>query len=127
MEEHHGTAIIPVRVREPKDRPNVEGAIGNISTWITAVLRNEQCFSLHELNEAIREKLEAFIAWLFQKKEASRISLFLAEEQPLLAPLPATLLLTGELEKTTVQFNYHISIDRMLYSVLVNISNARSM
>lgn len=56
-------------------------------------------------------------ARLFQKKEGSRISLFLAEEQPLLAPLPATPYELAAWKKATVQFNYHISVDRMLYSV----------
>ena len=40
--EHYNLAIIPARVRKPKDKPNVEGSIGKISTWITAALRNEQ-------------------------------------------------------------------------------------
>ena len=48
---------IPARVRAPKDKPNAEGTVGNISTWITAALRNEQFFSLAELNLAIRDKL----------------------------------------------------------------------
>ena len=48
MAEHYGTAIIPARVRKPKDKPNVESSVGNISTWITAALRNEQFFSLSE-------------------------------------------------------------------------------
>ena len=56
MAEHYGTAIIPARVRAPKDKPNAEGSVGNISTWITAALRNEQFFSLGELNRAIRQK-----------------------------------------------------------------------
>ena len=68
MAEHYGTAIIPARVRTPKDKPNAEGTVGNISTWITAALRNEQFFSLAELNRAIREKLEQFNRRLFQKK-----------------------------------------------------------
>ena len=38
MAEHYGTAIIPARVRAPKDKPNAEGSVGNISTWITAAL-----------------------------------------------------------------------------------------
>ena len=42
MAEHYSTAIIPARVRSPKDKPNAEGSVGNISTWITASLRNEQ-------------------------------------------------------------------------------------
>ena len=53
-------------------------------------LRNEQFFSLAELNASIREKLDAYNARKFQKKECSRLSLFLGEEMPLLAPLPAT-------------------------------------
>lgn len=48
MAEYYGTAIVPARIRSPKDKPNAEGTVGNISTWITAALRNEQFFSLTE-------------------------------------------------------------------------------
>ncbi len=117
MAEYYGTAIIPARIRSPKDKPNAEGTVGNISTWITAALRNEQFFSLAELNAAIREKLRAFNCRPFQKKEGSRLSLFLGEEKPFLAPLPATRYELAEWKQATVQFNYHISVDGMLYSV----------
>lgn len=117
MAEHYNTAIIPARVRKPKDKPNVEGSVGNISTWITAALRNEQFFSLGELNAAIRVKLSAFNANLFQKKEGSRLKLFIEEEKPLLAPLPTTRYELAEWKIATVQFNYHISLDGMLYSI----------
>ena len=46
LAEHYNTAIIPARIRKPKDKPAVEGSVGNISTWIIAALRNEQFFSL---------------------------------------------------------------------------------
>ena len=117
LAEHYGTAIIPARVRAPKDKPNAEGTVGNISTWITAALRDEQFFSLAELNRAIRDKLELFNQRLFQKKEGSRQSLFLEEEKPLLAPLPSTRFELSDWKTATVQFNYHISVDGMLYSV----------
>lgn len=117
MAEHYGTAIIPARVRTPKDKPNAEGTVGNISTWITAALRNEQFFSLAEFNRAIREKLEQFNRRLFQKKEGSRLDLFLEDEKPLLSPLPATHFELSDWKTATVQFNYHISVDGMLYSV----------
>jgi hypothetical protein len=120
MAEHYDTAIIPARVRAPKDKPNVEGSVGHISTWITAALRNEQFFSLAEINDAIKEKLEAFNANLFQKKEGSRLSLFLDEELPLLAPLPATSYELADWKQATVQFNYHIAVEGMLYSVPYN-------
>lgn len=117
MAEHYNVAIIPARVRKPKDKPNVEGSVGKISTWITAALRNEQFFSLAELNAAIREKLDAYNAKKFQKKDCSRLSLFLGEEKPLLAPLPATPFELAEWKQATVQFNYHIAVDKMYYSV----------
>ena len=117
MAEHYNTAIIPARVKKPKNKPNVEGSVGNISTWITAALRNEQFFSLTELNSAIREKLETFNAQLFQKKEGSRLGFFLNEERPLLAPLPTTPYELAEWKQATVQFNYHISVEGMLYSI----------
>lgn len=117
MAEHYGTAIIPARVRKTKDKPNAEGSVGNISTWIIAALRNEQFFSLAELNRAIKEKLDEFNKRLFQKKEGSRLDLFRDEEMPLLAPLPATSYELAEGKQATVQFNYHISIDGMLYSI----------
>ena len=117
MAEHYNTAIIPARVRAPKDKPNAEGSVGVISTWITAALRNEQFFSLAELNKAIRRKLEEFVHRPFQKKEGTRYEIFRDEELPLLAKLPATPYELAEWKKATVQFNYHISVDGMLYSV----------
>ena len=117
MAEHYGTAIIPARVRAPKDKPNAEGCVGNISTWITAALRNEQFFSLGELNQAIRKKLETFSRRPFQKKEGSRCEIFRDEELPLLAKLPAASYELVEWKQATVQFNYHISVEGMLYSV----------
>ena len=115
--EHYNTAIIPARVRRPKDKPNVEGSVGHVSTWITAALRNEQFFSLSELNLAVSEKLKAFNARAFQKKEGSRLSLFLGEEKPLLAPLPAARYELADFRQATVQFNYHIAAEKMYYSV----------
>ena len=102
MAEHYGTAIIPARVRAPKDKPNAEGSVGNISTWIIAALRDEQFFSLAELNREIHQKLEEFNKRLFQKKEGSRLELFRDEELPLLAPLPATSFELADWKQATV-------------------------
>ena len=117
MAEHYGVTIIPARVRKPKDKPRAEGNVGNISTWIIAALRDEQFFSLAELNQAIRSKLTTYNDRDFQKKEGSRSSLFLGEEMPLLAPLSSTRFEMCEWKEATVQFNYHIAVDKMYYSV----------
>ena len=71
-------------------------------------MRDEEFFSLAELNEAIRERLETFNARQFQKKECSRRDIFESEERPLLKPLPATPSEVAEWKTPTVQFNYHI-------------------
>lgn len=117
MAEHYNTAIIPARVRAPKDKPNAEGTVGVISTWITAALRNEQFFSLAELNQAIRKKLKEFSHRPFQKKEGSRYEIFRDEELPHLLKLPTTPYELAEWKSASVLFNYHISVDGMQYSV----------
>ena len=117
LAQHYNTAIIPARVRTPKDKPNAEGTVRHVSTWITAALRNEQFFSLAELNQEIKRRLRKYNEAPFQKKEGSRRTLFLEDEKPLLLPLPATHFESAEHRTATVQFNYHIAVDRMYYSV----------
>lgn len=117
MAEHYDTAVVPARVRKPKDKPNAEGTVGIISTWIIAALRNQKYFSLAALNQAIREKLDAFNRKPFQKKEGSRLSLFLEQEKPFLQPLPRTSYELATWKIATVQLNYHIAVDKMNYSV----------
>jgi hypothetical protein len=117
MAEHYDTAVIPARVRKPKDKPNAEGTVGIISTWIIAALRNQKFFTFQELNKEIRVKLDAFNSKPFQKKEGSRLSVFTQEEKPFLMQLPHTPYELATLKIATVQFNYHISIDKMHYSV----------
>jgi transposase len=117
MAEHYDTAVIPARVRKPKDKPNAEGTVGIISTWIIAALRQQKYFSLAELNRDIRDKLEAFNHKPFQKKEGSRFSIFLAQEKAWLLPLPKTSYEPAVWKIATVQLNYHIATDTMNYSV----------
>ena len=71
LAEHYGTAILPARVRAPKDKAAVEGTVGIISTFILAALQNFQFLSLLELNEAIWDRLEMFNHKPFQKREGS--------------------------------------------------------
>ena len=116
MAEHYNTAIVPARPRTPKDKAFVEGSVGVISTWILAALRNRQFLSLRELNEAIDEKLYEFNHKPFQKKEGSRATAF-EEERPFLLPLPAAPFEMAMWKIATVQYNYHISVDKQNYSV----------
>jgi len=82
MAQHYGVAILPARVRKPKDKPKVESTVGNIETWIMAALRNEVFYSFAELNRAILQKLTEYSDKPFQKKEDSRRIEFLTYDLP---------------------------------------------
>ena len=117
MAEHYNTSIMPARVRHPKDKPSAEGTVGIISTWIIASLRNQQFFSIKELNEAIHKKLTEYNTKSFQKKPGNRLSAFTEEEKFALIPLPASPYELATWKKATVQYDYHISVDKIYYSV----------
>lgn len=114
---YYDTVVIPARVRHPRDKASAEGTVGVISTWIIASLRNQTFFSLAELNQEIRNRLRDFNSRPFQKKEGSRESVFLSEEQHCLTMLPAQPYELATWSSATVQFNYHVTVDRMHYSV----------
>ena len=116
MAEHYNTAVIPARVRTPRDKATVEGTVGIISTYILAAVRNEKFFSLGELNETIKKRLHDYNHKPFQRKDGSRASLFADERQFLLA-LPKTPYELSEWRIATVQNNYHILADDNYYSV----------
>jgi transposase len=116
LAEHYGTAILPARVRSPKDKAMVEGTVGVISTFILAALRNQQFLSLSELNNAIVERLYEFNHKPFQKKDGSRAIEF-EEEKPFLLPLPMRPFELSVWKIATVGPNYHIAVDGMNYSV----------
>lgn len=81
-----------------------------------AATAKRQFLSLQELNEAIWERLEAFNQKPFQKREGSRASCF-AEEKPFLRSLPSHSFELATWKVATVGPNYHISVERMNYSV----------
>jgi len=116
LAEHYGTAIIPARVRTPKDKATVEGTVGIASTFILAAIRNQKFFTLWELNEVVRERLHTLNHKSFQKKDGSRALLF-AEERISLLPLPKNVYEMASWKTAKVSFNYHVEVDGRYYSV----------
>lgn len=117
MAEHYGCAIVPARSRKPRDKAQVEGTVGDISTWIIAALRNQRFFSFREINLFIREKLNEFASNAYQKKDGSRKSVFAEFDLPALNPLPVKPFEMSTWKIATVAFNYHVEVDKMYYSV----------
>jgi transposase len=81
LARHYGIAIVPTRVRRPRDKAAVEGAVNQVERWVLAPLRHRHFFSLDEVNAAITEQVEAFNNRPFSPpREGSRRSLFEAIE-----------------------------------------------
>ncbi len=114
---HYGVAVIPARVRKPKDKAKVEVGVQIVERWILAKLRNRQFFSLTELNQAIRELLEELNNRPFQKIPGSRRSLFEKLDKPALKPLPEAPYEYAEWKKARVNIDSHIEVERHYYSV----------
>lgn len=117
MAEHYGTAIIPARVKKPRDKSVAEGSVRHVAGRIAAVLRNRTFVGLAELNEAIFDEVEQINARPFQKREDSRLVVFERDEKPLLIPLPSLRFELADLRKAKAGPNYHIQVERNFYSV----------
>jgi transposase len=115
--EHYGLAILPARVRKPRDKAKVEVGVQVVERWILARLRNRRFFSLAELNAAIAGLVEELNARPFKKREGSRASVFAELERAALRALPATAYEYATWKKAKVHLDYHVEVDRAYYSV----------
>lgn len=117
LAEYYHTAVIPARVRSPKDKNVVEATVGYVSRQIIAALRNQKFFTLEEMNTAIWERIDLLNAATFSKKEGSRQILFDEIESKELLPLPQKPFELFERYTATVAPDYHIQFDGAFYSV----------
>lgn len=114
---HYGVAVLPARVRTPKDKSKVENGVQQVERWILAALRNRSFFSLDELNRAIRELLEQLNTRETKGLPASRKVMFETTDLPALSPLPSRQFQRAEWLKATVHLDYHVDVQRHFYSV----------
>ena len=117
MASHYGTAIIPGRVRHPKDKAKVEVGVQIVGRWILAALRNRKFFSIGELNQAIREKLEILNNRPFKKLKGSRKEWFDLFEKNELLKLPVSRYEYAEWKIAKVNIDYHVELKGHYYSV----------
>ena len=115
---HYSAAVLPGRVKKPKDKASVENTVGNIATAVIAALRERAFATLPELRAAVYERMAAYNAEPFQKRTGSRWSVFEAEEKPLLRPLPAVAFeISRWFYRRRVQRNGHVVFEKNFYSV----------
>jgi transposase len=117
LAQHYGTAVIPTRVRKPKDKAKVEVGVQVVERWILARLRHHTFFSLADLNQAIRELLDALNTRQMEHLGRSRRELFHLVDQPALKPLPEQPYEFAIWKKARVNIDYHIEFEKHYYSV----------
>jgi len=123
LAEHYGCAILPARVRHPKDKAKVEKGVQDVERRILAPLRHRTFFSLAELNDAIAGALVQYNERPFQKLPGSRRSLFEQLDKPALLPLPPHPYEYAEWKKARVNIDYHVAIEGNYYSVPYQLVN----
>ena len=117
LADHYDVAVLPTRVKKPKDKAKVESGVLNSQRRILAALRNREFFSLHELNEAIEEELRKLNNRPMQVTGKSRYELFMELEKPVLKPLPSRRFSTCLWKKAKVHIDYHVEVKKSFYSV----------
>lgn len=116
---HYQLDLQATRVGKPKDKASVENCVRTVYSRVYAPLRNQEFFSLKELNEAVLKQLELHNKTPYQKRQGCRRTVFETEELPLMRNLPADLFEVKRLTKAKVQGNYHIFLgeESNFYSV----------
>jgi len=117
LADHYGMAVIPARVRKPRDKAKVEAGVLLTERWILACLRHQIFFCLDQLNREIARLLVALNDRPFRKLPGSRRSQFEQLDQPALRPLPAQRYEFAEWKKVRVGIDYHIEFESHYYSV----------
>lgn len=115
--KHNSCAVVPARVRRPKDKAKVESGVLHVERQIVARLRNRTFYSLQEAKKAVSQEMATLNNKPFQKLPGSRNAMFLKYERPALAPLPKRPFEFGDWKARTVGSDYHLEFEGSYYSV----------
>lgn len=117
MATHYCTAVVPARVRKPRDKPKVEAGVQFVQRFILAGLRHRTFFSLAETNDAIKERLESLNNRPFRKLPGTRKSRFEELDRPAMLPLPEFPYQYAQWKVARVHIDYHVDVEGHFYSV----------
>jgi transposase len=116
LARHYQAAVIPARVRKPKDKAKAEQAVLLAERWILAALRHRTLFSLEELREAVKPLAEKLNHRPMKKLKKSRRQLFEELERGALKALPARPYEFARWSRPRLHIDYHVEFDEHFYS-----------
>jgi transposase len=117
MAEYYQVAVLPARVRRPKDKPAIENGVQNVERWVLAPLRHQTFFSEAEADRAIKPLVEELNDRPMAHLGKSRRQLFEELDQPELRPLPEKAYEFAIWKTATVNIDYHVAFEKHFYSV----------
>lgn len=119
MANHYGMSVMPARVRKPKDKARVEGAVNHVYHQVYARIRNQTFHSIHGLNQCLAEMGDEFNNRVMKEYGLSRTAFFERDEQSTLQPLPSRPYQLMQQYKLKVGQNGHIYLAgcKQYYSV----------
>lgn len=115
--EHYQLAVLPARVRRPKDKAHVENSVQNVERRVLAPLRARTFFSIAEANRAIAPLLQALNESEMKHLKTSRKQQFVEIDQPALRPLPERAYEFATWKNAKVSLDYHVIFSGHHYSV----------
>jgi len=115
LAEHYGTAVVPARVRKPKDKAIVERSIQIFQRWFYFRVRHRTFTSLMELNQCLRQHLAVFHAKEHRIFKKSRQEMFESERDALRA-LPTSAYEVATHWRATPHADCHLIFEKNFYS-----------
>jgi hypothetical protein len=115
LAEHYGFAVVPARVRTPKDKAIVERTVQIFQRWYFFRVRHRTFTNLLELNQSLQEHVEIFHRRQHRILGRTRLEMFQAEK-PSLKALPEHRYHVATYWKANLHPDCHLSFDHNFYS-----------
>lgn len=113
---HYKTAVVPARVKRPRDKALVENAVGILMRYFRFVYRRRTFTSLSEINQALAEAVAKINGKTHTRFKISRNERFTSLEKSTLRVLPLEPYNVGEWKDVSLHPDCTVSVDKNFYS-----------
>jgi transposase len=113
---HFSTAVVPARVRRPRDKAIVEGLVKILCRYFRFRFRRSRFTSISEINRALMVCVERINDQSHRRFRVSRRQRFETIEKARLKPLPTTEFDGGEWKEAKLHPDCYVSVEGDYYS-----------
>ncbi len=116
LARHYGTAVVPARVRRPRDKALAENGVGQLMRLYHWMYRGRRAHSLTEINERLKAVYDRINGKVHSRFKTSRKNRFEKNERPALKPLPEHPFEQVNWKTATVHPDCTVSVESNYYS-----------